>query len=452
MLTLVAFLVVLGVLIFVHEAGHFLAAKAVGIQVLRFSLGFGRPLLSLRRGETEYWISWIPLGGYVKMAGMEDEGTTGKLEGGPGAVPVDPARAFDRQPLWARIIVIVAGVTMNVVLAFAIYAGMFAIKGVPRLATTAIDSVEARLLPPGAEALATLGAGDRVVGLNGDTVETWNDLIDGIVRGGRELRFGIAGRPEPLVVRLASEDDSLRAAVARALVPLVPARVGFVEPGRPASHAGLRPRDVLLRVNGDTLRSWSEAVRTIRAHPEDTLRFDVLREGRAVAITVVPERRIETDSTTGRPPVYGYIGAQYDPPTSFVRLSPGAALSAGLEETAARAMLVLGFLKGLLTTEASLRDVGGPILIAQMSGQAATLGLDWFLGFMAFLSISLAILNLLPIPVLDGGQLAFLLAELVRRKPLSLELRARLAQIGFVVLIGIILLAITNDVLRNIPR
>src|SRR6266536_5617082 len=174
LLTLAAFAVVLGPLIFVHEAGHFLAAKAVGIQVLRFSIGFGRPLLSWRRGETEYWISWLPLGGYVKMAGLEDEGIAGGLEGGKADVPVDPARAFDRQPVWKRTIVILAGVTMNVVFAFCVYAGIAATVGSPELASTEIDSVTARALPPGAEALATLKFGDRIVRVNGDTVRSWN--------------------------------------------------------------------------------------------------------------------------------------------------------------------------------------------------------------------------------------------------------------------------------------
>src|SRR5213080_5353828 len=131
LLGLLALLVTLGPLIFVHEGGHFIAAKAVGIQVLRFSLGFGRPLLAWRRGETEYWISWIPLGGYVKMAGLADEGMVGELEGGKADVAIDPARAFDRQPLWARMAVILAGVTMNLFLAFAIYTGLVAIGGEP---------------------------------------------------------------------------------------------------------------------------------------------------------------------------------------------------------------------------------------------------------------------------------------------------------------------------------
>src|SRR3989442_5830194 len=135
MLNIVSVIIVIGVLIFVHEAGHFLAAKAVGVQVLRFSLGFGRPLLAWRRGETEYWVSWLPIGGYVKMAGLEDEGMAGDLEGGRAGVPIDPARAFDRRPLWARALVLVAGVGMNVILAFVVYATLSRTDGVRRTDT-----------------------------------------------------------------------------------------------------------------------------------------------------------------------------------------------------------------------------------------------------------------------------------------------------------------------------
>ena len=195
--TIVVAVFVLGVLIFVHEMGHFLAAKAVGIQVLRFSLGFGRPIVSWRRGETEYWISWLPLGGYVKMAGLEDEGIAGGLEGGKADVPVDPARAFDRQPVWRRTIVILAGVTMNMLFAFFVYTGIAATVGSPELASTAIDSVTARLLPPGAEPLADLRFGDRIVRWNGDTVRSWNALLDRLLTGSTELRVEVAGRDRP---------------------------------------------------------------------------------------------------------------------------------------------------------------------------------------------------------------------------------------------------------------
>ncbi len=452
LLTLAAFVVVIGVLIFVHEAGHFAAAKAVGIQVLRFSLGFGKPILRVRRGETEYCVGWLPVGGYVKMAGLEEEGIAGELEGGRAAVAVDPARAFDRQPVWTRMIVILAGVTMNFALAFLIYAGIAATIGSPELATTQVDSVTTARLPAGARSLAALAFGDRIARINGDTVRTWNDLLDRIARAPGDLRFDIAGRAAPLLAHLAGGGLHARQALAEALVPLVPPKVGLVEPGRPANRAGLKPGDLILRANGDTLRSWSDVLHAVWRSPEKPLRLDVLRDGAPVRLVVVPERRTETDTASPRPPVYGVIGATQDPPTIHVREPLGRALVTGLEETATRALVVLGFVKGLILGETSVRDVGGPILVGQISGQVARLGLDWFLTFMAFFSVNLAILNLLPIPILDGGQVVFLLAEAVRRKPLSVELRTRLTQIGFAVLLGIMALALTNDVLRVFPR
>ncbi len=452
LLTVVAFVVVLGVLIFVHEMGHFLAAKAVGVQVLRFSLGFGRPIVGWRRGETEYWISWIPLGGYVKMAGVEDEAVTGRLEGGAAAVPVDPARAFDRQPVWKRTIVILAGVTMNVVFAFLVYSGIAATVGSPELASTQIDSVTTRVLPPGAEPLGSLKFGDRILRVNGDTVRSWNDILDHVLAGPTTLRVDVAGRTEPIVARLRDGGLATRQAVAGALVRLDPPRLGILEPGRPAIRAGLKPGDVLLRANGDTVRSWSDVLHAVWHSPGQPLRFDVLRGTTMLQLTVVPETRTETDTTSPRPRIYGAIGAGLDPPTIHVRESLGRALIAGLDETRARALVVLGFLKGLVLGQMSPRDVGGPGLVFQISGQVARLGVDWFLTFMAFFSINLAVLNLLPIPILDGGQLAFLIAEAVRRKPLSTAVRARLTQIGFVVLLVIMILALTNDALRILPR
>lgn len=452
LLGLLALIVTLGPLIFVHEMGHFVAAKVVGIQVLRFSLGFGRPLLQWRRGETEYWISWIPLGGYVKMAGLEEEGVTGSLEGGKASVPVDPARAFDRQPVWKRTIVIVAGVTMNLVFAFLVYSGIAATAGTPELASTQIDSVNARRLPAGGEALASLKFGDQIVRVNKDTIRSWNALLDHVLRGPTTLEVEVAGRPEPIVVRLRDDGLAARQALAQALVRLDPPRLGILEPGRPAIRAGLRPGDLLLRVNGDTVRSWSDVLHVVWRSPKQPLEFDVLRDGKVLPVTVVPEEKTETDTTSPRPRVYGAIGAGQDPPTIHVRVPVGQAIISGVQETEGQVLLILGFLKGLVLHETSVREVGSIITVGQISGQVARLGLDWFLTFLAFFSVNLAILNLLPIPVLDGGQLMFLVAEAVRRKPLSLELRARLTQVGFVVLLVVMILALTNDVLRILPH
>jgi regulator of sigma E protease len=452
LLTIGAVAVVLGVLIFVHEMGHFLAAKLVGIQVLRFSLGFGRPILSWRRGETEYWLSWLPLGGYVKMAGLEDEGVAGGLEGGKGAVPVDPARAFDRQPVWKRTIVILAGVTMNALFAFAVYSGIAATAGSPELASTQIDSVTASALPPGTEALASLTFGDRIVRVNGDTIRSWNTLLDRLLTGPTDLRIDVAGRDQPIVARLPDGGLATRQAVAQALVRLDPPRLGILEPGRPAIRAGLKPGDLLLKVNGDTLRSWTGVLHAVWRSPAKPLRFDVLRDGARLQVTVVPEMKVETDTASPRPHVYGAIGAGQDPPTIHVREPLGRALVSGAQETWGRALVVVGFLRGLVLRETSVRDVGGILTVGQISGQVARLGFDWFLTFLAFFSVNLAILNLLPIPILDGGQLMFLIAEAVRRKPLSVELRNRLSQIGFIVLVAIMILALTNDALRILPR
>ncbi|HEV2671217.1 MAG TPA: site-2 protease family protein, partial [Gemmatimonadales bacterium] len=202
LLTIASLIIVLGILISVHEFGHFIVAKAVGIQVLRFSLGFGRPLFQWQRGETEYWVSWIPLGGYVKMAGLEEEGMVGELEGGKATVPIDPARAFDQKPLWARMAVILAGVTMNLFLAFVIFTGLVAIAGAPRAAVTPVDSVPASRLPPGAAALATVRRGDIVTRINGDSLKTWDDFEEKVIEGPEELRFTVAGRPAPIVVQV----------------------------------------------------------------------------------------------------------------------------------------------------------------------------------------------------------------------------------------------------------
>jgi len=443
LLTIVSFVVVLGVLISVHEFGHFIVAKAVGIQVLRFSLGFGRPLISWRRGETEYWISWIPLGGYVKMAGLEEEGMVGELEGGKADAAIDPARTFDKKPLWARMAVILAGVTMNLFLAFVIYTGLLAVAGDQRMVMTPVDSVDASRVPAGAEALATLRRGDRIVRVNGDSLRTWDDLDKKILSGPEALRFQIAGRPEPIAIHV-PRDTAARHQLARALVPLFPPRIGPVTLGQPAHRAGLRPGDVVLRIGSDTVVSWTDMVRRIRESVGKPLVITVLRGDSAIHIPITP---VPTDSVGQH---FGVIGVGVNPPLVRVPVGLGTALAVGVRQTGSQVVAVVIQVKRLVTGHASARELGGVIAIAQMSGQAARLGLDFYLQFLAFFSVSLAVLNLLPIPVLDGGHAMFLIAEAIRRKPLSPQLRLRLTQVGMVIILVIMVLAISNDVIRNV--
>jgi regulator of sigma E protease len=441
LLTGLSLLVVLGVLIFVHELGHFLVAKAVGVQVLRFSLGFGRPVFAWKRGETEYWVSWIPLGGYVKMAGLEEEGMAGELEGGKADVPIDPERTFDRKPIGARMAVILAGVSMNLLLAFLIYAGVAGIAGVARPAMMLIDSVQTSQLPPGAEPLAVLRRGDRITHINGDSLVSWDDLTDGIMSGPEVLRVTVAGHAEPIVLQV-PEDTAVRARIVRSLEPQIPPRIGPVLLGEPAHRAGLRGGDLVIRVDNDTVRSWTDMVSRIRRSPGKELVLTVVRGDQILRIPVTP---VLSDTGTER---FGRIGAAPNPPTVRQRVGVWTALGIGVRQTVFQVANVVVSVKRLVTGEASTRDLGGPIAIAQMSGQAARLGLDWFLNFLAFFSVSLAVLNLLPIPVLDGGHAMFLIAEAILRRPLSPQLRLRLTQAGMLVVLAIMILAVSNDVLR----
>jgi regulator of sigma E protease len=387
------------------------------------------------------------------MAGLEDEGMVGELEGGKADVAIDPQRTFDKKPLLARMAVILAGVTMNVLLAFVLYTGLVALVGVAERATTQIDAVDARLLPPGAEALATLKYGDRIVRIGGDAVVTWEDVLRHILEASPEARIEVAGRPEPITISLPAGDTTARLRVVRALEPWLPARIGMVFPGEPAAHAGLRQGDLVVRANGDTVRSWHDMLLKIWPNPGRPVVLTVLRHrpGAAdslVQLTVTPKPQVETDSTSPRPKTFGFIGAEADPPQIKKRLPVTTAVVVGARQTVVQTAVVLGSLKRLVLGQASVREVGGPILIAQVSGQAVRLGIDRFVMFMAFFSVSLAVLNLLPIPVLDGGHAMFLIVEGIRRKPLTPQLRMRLTQLGMLVVIAIMVLAVSNDVLR----
>src|SRR5437667_69147 len=249
LLTIASLIIVLGVLVSVHEFGHFIVAKAVGIQVRRFSLGFGRPLIAWRRGETEYWISWIPLGGYVKMAGLEEEGMAGELEGGKAAVPIDPERAFDKKPLWARMAVILAGVTMNVLLAFAIYTSLGLAVGNPTRPTTQVDTVLASRVPPEAAALATLQRGDRILAINGDSVRNWEDVQTHLLLDTGAVRLDVTGRGT-IRIKLPRDDNARLGLALWGIEPLMPARIGRVVRGEPARRAGLKHGDLVVRAGG----------------------------------------------------------------------------------------------------------------------------------------------------------------------------------------------------------
>ncbi|MEK7667383.1 MAG: RIP metalloprotease RseP [Gemmatimonadota bacterium] len=452
LLAILAGVVVLGVLIFVHEFGHFIAAKSVGIAVLRFSFGLGAPTpLRVQRGETEYCLSWIPLGGYVKMAGLDEEGAAGKLEGPAEARSWPKERTFDGKPLWARVYVISAGVVMNALFAVLVYAVLAGAYGVREDRTITVGSVDTLDLPLGAAALARLQPGDRIVRINGAPMEGWGDIQEALLTADEPMiRIEVEGGTAPIVLEVPRSEQRARAALVGALTPWREPVSGEVLPGQPAAVGGVQPGDRILWVDGTPVRTWEHFVHVIEASAGRQLTLVVRRGAEEVPLRVTPRATNVRDAVSGRSREVGRIGVGSQLPP-LRRYGVLGSVGQGFVQAGNAGTLVLSTLKGLVLGQLSARDIGGPILVGQLSGQVARLGLEPFLSFMALFSMNLAILNLLPIPVLDGGHLVFLAIEAVRRKPVSDEQRHRWTQVGFLVLVGIMLLALGNDLLRILP-
>lgn len=451
LLTVIAFLVVLGVLIFVHEFGHFIAAKWAGIYIHRFSIGMGAPIKALtrRRGETEYVISWLPLGGYVKMASREEEALSSSLEGGAPEVVVPPDRVFEAKPVWKRMIVILAGVTMNMLFAYLIYTGLTLQYGGRVERETRVGSVEESLVPPGGEALLTLVPGDQIIRVDGDTVSTWEGIQSAIQNSGsRTVHVDLAdGRTLALEIHPDALAERIQAAAA--MEPRRDAVVDAVLAGGPAARAGVQSGDSIVQIDDEPIGSWADLQRVVEARPLQELTIQVVRQGAPLVV------RARTDSLSiptadGGTRMVGRLQIGPRVVTERQNYAFGAALAEGGRRTVEASTQIVRTVRGLLRGRVAGRELGGPILIGQIAGQALRLGPEAFLTFMALISVNLAVLNLLPIPLLDGGQFLFLLAEGVMRRPLSLPVRERLAQAGFVVLILIMVFAFSNDIRRLI--
>lgn len=462
--TILATIVVLGVLIFVHELGHFVTAKLVDIEVPRFSIGLGPKLWGFRRGETEYVISWLPLGGYVKMAGMEEmepiEGGRARPEhatGVAGATDVGLVREtdgrdgprprdFESKSLPARALVISAGVVMNGLFAALVFAATALAWGVAAVPDTRIGGITEERLPAGAESLLSVPPGARVVSVGDERVDDWREFERRLLSapaGPAELRFADA---PPVVVQLPAA-DSARAALVAAIEPVVaiPPVIGTVAEASPAAAAGLRAGDLVQEVAGRRVTTWLEFVGAVEARPGDSIPATVLRDGRTVRVVLVPEpKRIEL----GDGVVVGRIGVGSGGRVPRERLGLAEAAVHGVRRTGEVAVMIIELLGDLVTGDVSPRGLGGPIMIGQLSGQFARAGFEAFVNWMALLSVNLAVLNLLPIPVLDGGHLLFLAVEGVRGRALSFEQRMRLTRVGFAIVLATLIWVMASDVLR----
>ena len=449
MLTLLSLIVVLGVLVFVHEAGHFVAAKWAGIYVHRFSLGLGAPIrwLTFRRGETEYSISWLPLGGYVKMASREEDIGSSPLEGGRPAEQVPSDRMFEAKPVWKRMVVILAGVTMNALFAWLLFTFLAVKNGRQIDPVTTVGRVVSELLPPEAAAFGRIPPGSKILRVNGRPVTSWDEVVQGVANAPeREVRLEMA---DGSVVSAAIHPDALeqRLKASQALQPFRAPVVGQVVSGRPAARAGIQAGDTITAIDGRPVTQWYDLLERLQQGGGKPVALEVGRASGRVTYRITPY----VDSITGpngKTQAIGRIGVAVAGDFRSEHLSLGEALGEGWDATVSASTQIVRTVRGLLSGRISRREVGGPILIGQLAGESARLGLDAFLSFMALISINLAVLNLLPVPVLDGGQFLFLVAEAVVRRPLPLRLRERLTMVGLVLIVLLMGLAFSNDIRR----
>ncbi len=447
--TVAALLVVLGILVFIHEAGHFLAAKWAGVWVHRFALGIGNPIpgLSFRWRGTEYAICWLPLGGYVKMATAEEEVTSSALEGRAPDTVVPPEAYFEAKPVWKRMIIILAGVTMNALFAWIVFTGLAARNGRAVDPETRVGVVDTAGLPPDLAPLRQLAPGDSIIAVNGVAVHHWGAVIDGIMSGAADtVRIAVAGKP-PVLLAVHRDAVEERAQAAQSLLSWRPAVAGSLTPAGPADRAGIEPGDTILAVDGAPTPQWWDLTAAIEARPGDPVALAVARGPERMVFTVTPRTEIVHDAD-GAERTVGKIGVGSRGQVVYEPLTFPQAIGEGLTATLNASTTVVRALRGMLTGRVSSRSIGGPIAIGQMAAASAEAGSCVFFGFLGLISINLAVLNLLPIPILDGGQFLFLLAEGILRRPLSLKVRERLTVVGLVLVLALMVFAFSNDIRR----
>ena len=441
--TLLAFAAALAILVTIHELGHYLAARWVGVKVLRFSIGFGPSLISRHWGRdaTEWSLAAIPLGGYVKM-----------LDEREAPVPAEEAdRAFNRQPVWGRILIVVAGPVANLLLAVLLYWVLF-LHGI-----TAIRPIVAEPAAATAAAVAGLHGGDEIRTIAGQPVHGWADL-DWVLLQHTPSR-------DPLLVKLADgrscqletanvnlgdgKVDLAEQLGLRLFEPPVAARIGQLLPEGVAQRAGLQIGDQVMAVNGGAIAIWSDFVQVVRSHPAQPLLLTVQRGGQLLKLQLIPAPVQENQQTVGR------IGAgpEVDPrilKSMFTEIHysvPGAFRQAVLKtwQTAALNLVMMG---RLITGGVSWHNLSGPLTIADYAGQSARSGWMTFVAFLAMVSVGLGVLNLLPIPLLDGGHLMYYIVEIVRGAPLSERMMVLGQRFGMAALLTLMIFAFYNDITR----
>ena len=446
---LAAFALILGVLIVVHEYGHYLVARWVGVKVLRFSVGFGRALWSKRIGRdgTEWALGMFPLGGYVKMLD-EREGDV---------APEELHRSFNRQSVWRRMAIVAAGPAANLLLAIVVYWGLFwhgteelkPILGAPVAASPA--------------AASGMQSGERVIKVGGELVQTWQDMHWVLIRQAVDqdlIELEVINPRNEITIRRLDvssaraggwEGDSLARLGISFYRPKVPPVLGKISPDSAAAAAGLQAGDEILVIDDKPVTAWPDVVQNVRNSPGKTLDFEVLRQGERLVIEITPLPVEEGGQKIGR--IGASVrdtGAARSEMMITVRYGVIPALGKAIYETWDKSVFSLVMIGKMITGEVSWRNISGPVTIADYAGQSAKLGMVYYLKFLALVSISLAVLNLLPIPILDGGHLLYYVVEIIKRGPLSERSMEIGQQIGLALMLMLMAFAFYNDINRLI--
>jgi regulator of sigma E protease len=461
MMTLIAFIVTIGILVTIHEYGHFQVARWCNVKVLRFSVGFGKPLWQKTFGKdkSEFVLAAIPLGGFVKM--LDEREIDAEREANPQAPQAvysesELQRAFNRQSVWKRIAIVSAGPVANLLLAIVLYWGLF------MLGVTGMRPIIGVVEDNSLAAQASLKSGEIIQKVAGKPVSTWQEarwlLLEESLENKTVEIEAINNHNELLQHTLSfeginndAEIDILKKIGLDVYRPNIPAVIGEILPDSAAEKAGFKPNDKILQIDQVEISDWEQAVNIIKLSPSKILQFEIERGQKIVKITATPEAIKENSQTIGR------IGAgvkldkvEMDKLLITHNYSPMQSLHQAAKKTWETAIFSLKMLGKMITGQVSLKSISGPVTIADYAGQSANLGLKTFLGFLALVSISIGVLNLLPIPVLDGGHLMYYMAEIIKGSPVSEQVMLAGQKIGFVLLGLLMTIAIFNDFNRLI--
>jgi len=423
-----AFVFVLGVLVFVHELGHFLAARRIGVRVLTFSLGFGPKLLSFTRGDTEYAISAIPLGGYVKMAGENPEDNR---TGAPDE--------FLSKSKWERFQVLVMGPVMNLALAWLVMAAVL-YQGAQVPALERVNTVIGKVTAKSAADEAGFRPGDRIIAVDDAAVTNWEQFSMAVLpKAGRSVRIDIErnGERSRHVMTVASVGKFGIGDIG--VEPLVHPEIFEINAGEPAQQAGLQVGDLVLAADGEQAATQERVVQLIRSHEDQPLVLEVERSGQRVPITVRPRK------TDGMVRIGAKIARMQ---VDSIQPGPVEALKLSAKQNWDWTKLIVKTLGGLFTRETSVKQLMGPVAIGQLSGDAVERGWAELFGLMAMISLNLGLLNLMPVPVLDGGHIAILALEGLSRRDFSMRVKEKMLLAGFVLLLTLMVTVIYNDLMR----